>query len=147
MVGDAVAELVQPFHRVGFGLLLKFLELEGRFPDVLEEVPSAAVEYFADLVKVLATDSSKYTLVGLHAAPPASAAEYPRQRALATARPGSGPVRARIERSAQLRHHTNISGTRNGHPRIGAQHDAKPPASGNAARSPTRQRPEQHQLR
>ncbi|MGW7018131.1 DUF4158 domain-containing protein [Streptomyces decoyicus] len=50
--------------RLGFGLLLKFFELEGRFPDVLEEVPPAAVEYVADLVKVPATDFAKYTLVG-----------------------------------------------------------------------------------
>ncbi|MFJ3250848.1 DUF4158 domain-containing protein [Streptomyces sp. NPDC086782] len=50
--------------RLGFSLLLKFFELEGRFPDVLEEVPPAAVEYVADLVKVPATDFAKYTLVG-----------------------------------------------------------------------------------
>lgn len=41
--------------RLGFSLLLQFFELEGRFPDVLEEVPLTAVEYVADLVKVLAT--------------------------------------------------------------------------------------------
>jgi hypothetical protein len=50
--------------RLGFSLLLKFFELEGRFPDVLEEVPPAAVEYVADLVKVPATDFAKYLLVG-----------------------------------------------------------------------------------
>lgn len=50
-------------NRLGFSLLLKFFELEGRFPDVLEEVPPAAVEY-VDLVKVPATDFAKYTLVG-----------------------------------------------------------------------------------
>ncbi|GAA2332765.1 DUF4158 domain-containing protein [Streptomyces violaceusniger] len=50
--------------RLGFGLLLKFFELEGRFPDVLGEVTSAAVEYVADLVKVPATDFATYTLVG-----------------------------------------------------------------------------------
>ncbi|MFG3017550.1 DUF4158 domain-containing protein [Streptomyces sp. NPDC048254] len=50
--------------RLGFSLLLKFFELEGRFPDVLEEVPPAAVEYVADLVKVPATVFAKYTLVG-----------------------------------------------------------------------------------
>ncbi|MFJ4910101.1 DUF4158 domain-containing protein [Streptomyces sp. NPDC093249] len=50
--------------RLGFSLLLKFFELEGRFPDVLEEVPPAAVEYVAGLVKVVATDFVKYTLVG-----------------------------------------------------------------------------------
>ncbi|MFE6159277.1 DUF4158 domain-containing protein [Streptomyces sp. NPDC056486] len=44
--------------------MLKFFELEGRFPHVLEEVPPAAVEYVADLVKVLSTDFAKYTLVG-----------------------------------------------------------------------------------
>ncbi|MFB7178604.1 DUF4158 domain-containing protein [Streptomyces sp. NPDC056257] len=45
--------------RLGFSLLLKFFELEARFPDVLEEVPPAAVEYVADLVKVPATDFAK----------------------------------------------------------------------------------------
>ncbi|KOV38377.1 hypothetical protein ADK60_02360 [Streptomyces sp. XY431] len=50
--------------RLGFSLLLKYFELEGRFPDVLEEVPPAAVEYVADLVKVEATGFAKYTLVG-----------------------------------------------------------------------------------
>lgn len=50
--------------RLGFSLLLKFFELEGRFPDVLEEVPSAAVEHVADLVKVPTTDFVKYTLAG-----------------------------------------------------------------------------------
>ncbi|MFF9819482.1 DUF4158 domain-containing protein [Streptomyces sp. NPDC014006] len=50
--------------RLGFSLLLKSFELEGRFPDVLEEVPRAAVEYLADLVKLPATDFPKHTLVG-----------------------------------------------------------------------------------
>lgn len=50
--------------RLGFSLLLKFFELEGRFPDVLEEVPPTAVEYVAGLVKVPATDFAKCTLVG-----------------------------------------------------------------------------------
>ncbi|MFI1979024.1 Tn3 family transposase [Streptomyces wedmorensis] len=50
--------------RLGFSLLLKLFELEGRFPDVLEEVPPVAVEYVADLVKVPATDFAKYALVG-----------------------------------------------------------------------------------
>ena len=38
--------------RLGFALLLKFFELEGRFPDLLEEVPQAAVEYVAGLVQL-----------------------------------------------------------------------------------------------
>lgn len=50
--------------RLGFSLLLKFFEMEGQFPDVLEEVLTAAVEYVADLVKVPSTDFAKYTLGG-----------------------------------------------------------------------------------
>ncbi|MFE5161730.1 DUF4158 domain-containing protein [Streptomyces sp. NPDC056697] len=50
--------------RLGFSLLLKFFELEGRFPDLLEEVPQVAVEYVAGLVKVPAADFAKYSLTG-----------------------------------------------------------------------------------
>ncbi|GAB2817762.1 hypothetical protein GCM10022221_14510 [Actinocorallia aurea] len=38
--------------RLGFGLLLKFFELEGRFPRHAGEVPKAAVDYVAGQVKV-----------------------------------------------------------------------------------------------
>nr|WP_199840454.1 DUF4158 domain-containing protein [Streptomyces sp. AS58] len=48
--------------RLGFSLLLKFFELEGRFPDLLEEVPQSAVEYAAGLVKVSAAEFAKYDL-------------------------------------------------------------------------------------
>jgi hypothetical protein len=48
--------------RLGFSLLLKFFELEGRFPDLLEEVSQAAVEYVAGLVKVPAAEFAKYDL-------------------------------------------------------------------------------------
>ncbi|EXU63779.1 transposase [Streptomyces sp. PRh5] len=48
--------------RLGFSLLLKFFELEGRFPDLLEEVPQPAVEYVAGLVKVPAAEFAKYDL-------------------------------------------------------------------------------------
>ncbi|MBT2232601.1 DUF4158 domain-containing protein [Nonomuraea sp. NEAU-A123] len=37
--------------RLGFVLVLKLFEPEGRFPELLEEVPQAAVEYVAGLVK------------------------------------------------------------------------------------------------
>lgn len=46
-----------------FCLMLKFFELEGRFPDLLEEVPQAAVEYAAGLV-IPAADFAKYSLIG-----------------------------------------------------------------------------------
>jgi TnpA family transposase len=48
--------------RLGFCLMLKFFEMEGRFPDLLEEVPQAAVEYVAGLVKVSAAEFAKYDL-------------------------------------------------------------------------------------
>jgi hypothetical protein len=38
--------------RLGFALVLKFFELEGRFPAYPEEIPAVAVEYVAGLVKV-----------------------------------------------------------------------------------------------
>ncbi|MEE4598465.1 DUF4158 domain-containing protein [Streptomyces sp. DSM 41524] len=40
--------------RLGFVLMLKFFELEGRFPQFVEEFPQAAVDYAADVVKVSA---------------------------------------------------------------------------------------------
>ncbi|MEJ7786595.1 MAG: DUF4158 domain-containing protein [Solirubrobacteraceae bacterium] len=38
--------------RLGFAVLLKFFELEGRFPRHLGEVPPAAVGYVAEQVRV-----------------------------------------------------------------------------------------------
>ena len=38
--------------RLGFALLLKFFDLEGRFPADRSELPAAAVDYVASLVKV-----------------------------------------------------------------------------------------------
>ncbi|MFJ7911392.1 DUF4158 domain-containing protein [Kitasatospora sp. NPDC096204] len=48
--------------RLGFVLMLKFFELEGRFPQFVEEFPQAAVDYVADVVKVPAEDLAKYDL-------------------------------------------------------------------------------------
>lgn len=50
--------------RLGFALLLNFFELQGRFPDLLEEVPEAAVDYVAGLVKVPASEFASYALIG-----------------------------------------------------------------------------------
>ncbi|MGW1159261.1 DUF4158 domain-containing protein [Streptomyces sp. NPDC002513] len=47
-------------NRLGFAMLLKFFELEGRFPQFVEEFPQAAVDYVADVVKVPAEDLAKY---------------------------------------------------------------------------------------
>ena len=38
--------------RLGFALLLKFFELEARFPDAVDELPVAAVSYVAEQVRV-----------------------------------------------------------------------------------------------
>ncbi|MFC8370312.1 DUF4158 domain-containing protein [Streptomyces sp. NPDC057239] len=45
--------------RPGFCLLLKFFEVEARFPEFVEEFPQPAVEYVAGLVKVPAAELGK----------------------------------------------------------------------------------------
>jgi tetratricopeptide (TPR) repeat protein len=50
--------------RLGFSLMLKFYEIEGRFPAYAEEVPSPAVGYLASLVKVDAALFAKYAWSG-----------------------------------------------------------------------------------
>jgi hypothetical protein len=47
--------------RLGFAAMLKFYELEGRLPAYAEEMPSAAVEYLASLVKVDPALFAKYS--------------------------------------------------------------------------------------
>ncbi|WP_209441543.1 DUF4158 domain-containing protein [Streptomyces erythrochromogenes] len=44
--------------------MLKFFEMEGRFPEFIEEFPQPAVEYVAGLVKVPAIELAKYDLAG-----------------------------------------------------------------------------------
>lgn len=46
--------------RLGFVLLLKFFDLEGRFPSDRSELPAAAVQYVAGLVKVQAAELGAY---------------------------------------------------------------------------------------
>ncbi|GAA2268141.1 Tn3 family transposase [Streptomyces atrovirens] len=58
---DLVANKSGP-TRLGFVLMLKYFELEGRFPQFLEEFPPAAVNYVADVVKVPGGDLAKYDL-------------------------------------------------------------------------------------
>jgi hypothetical protein len=48
--------------RLGFALILKYFEIEGRFPDIIEDVPSLAVEFMAELVKVEPGQFAKYSL-------------------------------------------------------------------------------------
>ena len=52
--------------RLGFALLLKFFELEGRFPRSAADLPAAAVEYVATQVKVPASALDVYRVVGQH---------------------------------------------------------------------------------
>lgn len=57
---DLVGEKVGA-GRLGFVLILKFYEIEGRFPAYLEEIPAAAVEYVASLVEVEPGLLAKYS--------------------------------------------------------------------------------------
>ena len=50
--------------RLGFALLLKFFELEGRFPRSAAELPAAAVDYVAAQVKVPASALDAYRWAG-----------------------------------------------------------------------------------
>jgi hypothetical protein len=50
--------------RLGFNLILKFFELEGRFPRHAGDVPRAAVEYVAGQVKVDPNEFSRYDWSG-----------------------------------------------------------------------------------
>ncbi|MGH9224012.1 MAG: DUF4158 domain-containing protein [Acidimicrobiales bacterium] len=50
--------------RLGFALLLKFFELEGRFPRHVGELPEAAVKYVAQQVDVDAADLASYNWSG-----------------------------------------------------------------------------------
>ena len=47
--------------RLGFALLLKFYEIEGRFPAYPEEVPKVAADYMASLVKADQALLAKYS--------------------------------------------------------------------------------------
>jgi hypothetical protein len=50
--------------RLGFALVLKFFEIEARFPGHGGEVPRAAVDYVADQVKVAPEEFALYHLSG-----------------------------------------------------------------------------------
>ena len=50
--------------RLGFTVMLKFYEIEGRFPAYCEEVPQAAVTYLGSLVKVEPALFAKYSWRG-----------------------------------------------------------------------------------
>jgi hypothetical protein len=50
--------------RLGFAVMLKFYEIEGRFPAYPEEVPPAAVRYVGSLVKVDPALFAKYSWAG-----------------------------------------------------------------------------------
>lgn len=60
---DLVANKSGP-TRLGFCLMLEFFEMEGRFPEFVEEFPQPAVQYVAGLVKVPTAELAKYDLAG-----------------------------------------------------------------------------------
>lgn len=51
-------------NRLGFAMLLKFFEVEARFPETVKEMPAAAVEYVAQQVKVPAEAWAAYDWQG-----------------------------------------------------------------------------------
>lgn len=51
-------------NRLGFALLLKFFEVEARFPENAEEIPAPAVAYVAQQVKVPAGEWAAYDWAG-----------------------------------------------------------------------------------
>ncbi|GHE06567.1 DUF4158 domain-containing protein [Streptomyces alanosinicus] len=51
-------------NRLGFGLMLKFFEVEARFPEAAAEVPASAVSYVAQQVKVPAEEWAAYDWTG-----------------------------------------------------------------------------------
>lgn len=50
--------------RLGFALLLKFFEIEARFPRNADELPSAAIAYVAEQVKVDPAEFARYQWSG-----------------------------------------------------------------------------------
>jgi hypothetical protein len=51
-------------NRLGFALLLKFFEVEARFPENAEEIPAPAVAYVAQQVKVPVEEWAAYDWAG-----------------------------------------------------------------------------------
>ncbi|MFE1973140.1 DUF4158 domain-containing protein [Streptomyces hygroscopicus] len=51
-------------NRLGFALLLKFFEVEARFPESTEEIPAPAVAYVAQQVKVAPEEFAAYDWAG-----------------------------------------------------------------------------------
>jgi len=64
LVGDDLRKLRNKVGatRLGFALMLKFYEIEGRFPTALGEFPHSAVEYVARLAKVAPEFLAQYSL-------------------------------------------------------------------------------------
>ena len=66
-LGEADQELIGAKHgatKLGFCLLLKYFEIEGRFPRRATDIPSAAVEFVAAQVKVAPDEFAGYDWAG-----------------------------------------------------------------------------------
>ena len=51
-------------NRLGFAVLLKFVEIEGRFPSSPREVPAAALSYLASQLHIPPTAFARYDWTG-----------------------------------------------------------------------------------
>ncbi len=50
--------------RLGFALLVKFFEIDARFPGGVDEIPVSAIEFVAEQVKVPAAELGSYDWSG-----------------------------------------------------------------------------------
>ena len=50
--------------RIGFAVLLKFFQIEGRFPSSRKEVPAVALDYLGDQLEVSRKAFSEYEFAG-----------------------------------------------------------------------------------
>ncbi|MET4668303.1 DUF4158 domain-containing protein [Streptomyces sp. PvR018] len=82
-------------NRLGFALLLKFFEVEARFPEDVGEIPVPAVSYVAQQVKVPAEEWTGYDWSGRGRRCPTAAGPSPRAATAQIFRSSRrGPVRS-----------------------------------------------------
>lgn len=87
--------------RLGFAVLLKFFEIEARFPQHVGEVPQPAVAYLAEQVNVPAAEFAKYSWSGrsieYHLAQLLDARRFPELVAIVAAGLFDGPPAATLD--------------------------------------------------
>ncbi|MFJ1548473.1 DUF4158 domain-containing protein [Streptomyces sp. NPDC088246] len=111
-------------RRLGSARTLKFFEQEGRFPEFVEEIPQATVEYVAELVRVPSAEFTKYAFTGRTEAQQQHPDGHPAAVVVVAADYAGQPlfhcvVRTQPAFGRQLQHH-------GGHERLADAADAEP---------------------